>query len=144
MQPLLRPKQFVAKWSQMRLKETAASQSHFIDVCALIGHKTPTQLDPSGAFFAFETSTEKTGGYTGRADVWYRDKFIWEYKGAHADLDRAYQQLLLYREALGNPPLLITSDTRTITIHTNFTGTVKEVHHIPLERLLDDGVDLLK
>jgi hypothetical protein len=128
----------------MRLKETAASQSHFNDVCALIGHPTPTEADPHGTFFAFETSTEKAGAYRGRADVWYRDRFIWEYKGAHADLQRAYQQLLLYREALGNPPLLITSDTRTIFIHTNFTGTVKEIHDIPLERLLDDGVDLLK
>ena len=91
MQPLLTPKQFVAKWSQMRLKETAAYQSHFSNVCALAGHKTPTQLDPSGTFFAFETSTEKAGGSRGRADVWYKDKFIWEYKGAHADLGRAYQ-----------------------------------------------------
>lgn len=26
-------RQFVAKWSQMRLKEISAYQSHFIDVC---------------------------------------------------------------------------------------------------------------
>lgn len=32
--------------------------------------------------------------------------FALEYKGKHADLDKAYQQLLNYREDLQNPPLL--------------------------------------
>ena len=36
--------------------------------------------------------------------------FAWEYKGQHANLDKAYDQLLQYREALENPPLLIVSD----------------------------------
>ena len=108
MRHTLTARQFVAKWSQMRLKEISAYQSHFNDVCALIGHPTPTEADTNGTFFTFETVTEKAGAHRGRADVWYRDCFIWEYKGAHADLDRAYRQLLLYREALGNPPLLIT------------------------------------
>jgi hypothetical protein len=32
------------------------------------------------------------------------------------DLGKAYRQLQLYREALNNPPRLITSDIRTIRI----------------------------
>ncbi len=44
------------------------------------------------------------------ADVWKKGCFAWEYKGKHANLDEAYQQLLQYREALENPPLLVVSD----------------------------------
>jgi type II restriction/modification system DNA methylase subunit YeeA len=138
------PQQFVQRWSQIQLKETAAAQSHFNDICALVGHAPPIVADPTGAFFTFEASTDKTGGGRGRADVWYRGRFIWEYKGVHADLDKAYQQLLLYRESLENPPLLITSDLQRI-IHTNFTGTVKRIHEITFDRLLNgDGLALLK
>jgi hypothetical protein len=85
---------------------------------------------------------EKPHGQHGRADVWYKGKFIWEYKRPGSDLDKAYDQLLLYRESLGNPPLLITSDIRRIIIHTNFTNTAKKKYEIDFTRLLDgDGVD---
>lgn len=141
----LTPAAFVAKWQQANQKEIALAQSHFNDVCALIGRPTPVEADPKGEFFSFEASTLKSTGQKGRADVFYREKFIWEYKGPHANLDKAYQQLLLYREELGNPPLLITSDTRTIIIHTNFTNRPKETHEISLERLQSgDGVALLR
>lgn len=75
------PQQFVTHWSQIRLKETAASQSHFNDVCALVGHQPQTKADPTGQFFTFEASTDKTTGGRSRADVWYKGHFIWEYKG---------------------------------------------------------------
>ena len=139
------PQQFVTKWSSIKLKETAAAQSHFNDICALVGHPDPATADRKGEFFTFEASTDKTTGGRGRADVWYKGRFIWEYKGAHADLEKAYQQLLLYRESLANPPLLITSDLQRIIIHTNFTGTVKQVHEITFDRLLTgDGLALLR
>ncbi len=138
------PQTFVKRWDKVLLKETAAAQPHFYDVCALVGHALPHVADPRGEFFTFEASTDKTTGGRGRADVWYKGQFIWEYKGVHADLDKAYRQLLLYRESLGNPPLLITSDLQRIIIHTNFTGTVKQVHEITFERLLTgNGLDVL-
>ena len=141
----LTPQEFVAKWSKIRLKEMTVAQSHFNDVCALVEHPLPLDADPKGEFFTFEASTEKTGGQRGRADVWYKNRFIWEYKSAHADLDKAYQQLLLYRESLGNPPLLITSDTQRVILHTNFNNTVKRVHEIDFDRLIEgDGLDLLR
>lgn len=137
-------KKFVAKWSKIQLKEMTTAQSHFLDVCKLVKHPSPLDADPKGEFFTFEAPTEKTGKKRGRADVWYRGKFIWEYKGAHANLDRAYRQLLLYRESLGNPPLLITSDTHRIVIHTNFTNSVKQVHSIDFDSLVDgDGLNIL-
>lgn len=131
----LTPQQFVQKWSNVYLKETAVSQSHFNDLCALVGHPTPIEHDPSGKNFSFETQTLKPDGAKGFADVYYRDRFIWEYKGPHKDLDKAYQQLQLYREDLDNPPLLITSDIHTIHIHTNFTGYPSVKHTLTLSDL---------
>ena len=66
-----------------------------------------------------------------------RDHFGWEYKGKHKDLVAAYQQLLLYREALENPPLLVVCDLDRFEIHTNFTGTAKQVHAFDLDGLAE-------
>ncbi len=63
---------------------------------------------------ALDAALRDLAGTRGRADVWYDKKFIWEYQGKHANLDKAYQQLLLYRESLGNPPLLITSASNSM------------------------------
>src|SRR5690606_149106 len=84
----------------------------------------------------FEAGADKQAGGQGWADVWKRGYFAWEYKGRHADLDKAYQQLLQYRESLQNPPLLIVSDIDRIVVHTNFTNTVKQVIEIGLDDLL--------
>ena len=133
----LTPQQFVHKWQQTELKERSASQEHFIDVCRLIGHPTPAESDPAGERFTFEAGASKVAGGEGFADVWKRGFFAWEYKGKHADLDKAYEQLLKYRESLQNPPLLIVSDMEQFVIHTNFTNTVKRVVPLGLEDLLD-------
>ncbi len=131
------PAEFVAKWRKVELGERQAAQSHFADLCRLVGHQTPTDADPSGEFFCYEKGAEKHGGGDGWADVWKRGYFGWEYKGKHKDLDTAYDQLLLYREALENPPLLVVCDLDRILVHTNFTGTRKELHEIPLDKLAE-------
>src|SRR5450759_4140267 len=127
MQPTITPREFVHKWQQSQVKERSASQEHFIDVCHLIGHATPGEEDPTGTRFTFEAGAAKQSGGLGWADVWYKGHFALEYKGKHADLDKAYQQLLQYREALENPPLLVVSDTERIIVHTNFTNTPKKL-----------------
>jgi hypothetical protein len=124
----LTPQQFAERWSKSALTERAASQQHFLDLCRMLGQKSPAEADPEGNFFTFERRVQKTGGGKGFADVWYRDHFAWEYKGKHKDLDTAYNQLLLYREDLENPPLLVVSDMERYEVHTNFTGTVKKVY----------------
>ncbi|MEW5988133.1 MAG: DNA methyltransferase [Chloroflexota bacterium] len=137
--------EFVAKWRGMGLKERSAAQEHFIDLCRLVGHATPAEADPSGDRFTFEKGASKQRGGQGWADVWYRGRFAWEYKGRHADLDKAYQQLLQYREALENPPLLIVSDLERMVIHTNFTNTVKQVYDLGLDDLLkSEGLERLR
>jgi len=134
----LNPQEFIAKWSASELKERSASQSHFNDLCALLGEQTPTDVDPKGEWFCFERGAKKTGGGNGWADVWKRGCFGWEYKGpSQRDLNPAYEQLLRYAVALENPPLLVVSDCRDIIIHTNFTNTVQKTHFIALEDMGD-------
>jgi type II restriction/modification system DNA methylase subunit YeeA len=132
----LSPQDFVAKWKQSTLRERASSQEHFIDVCRLIGHATPAEADPSGTWYAFEAGATKQSGGDGWADVWKKGCFAWEYKGKHANLDRASDQLLQYKDSLENPPLLIVSDIERIRVYTNFTNTVKKVYEITLSDLL--------
>lgn len=150
----LTPVDFVAKWTRVELSERAASQEHFIDLCRMLGQPTPAEHDATGAEYSFEKGIAVTGsasagskGEHGFADVWWRGKFAWEYKrrGKYKDLGDAYRQLCVYREALDNPPLLIVSDIARTEIHTNFTGTAKQVHTIALADLAEPpALDLLR
>lgn len=72
-------------------------------------------------------------GRKGYADVWRKGCFGWEYKKKHADLGAAYQQLLRYREALLNPPLLVVCDLDRFEVHTNFPNTAKDVHAFAID-----------
>lgn len=134
---IMTPQDFIAKWRAAELKERSASQSHFNDLCALLGVVDPIAADPTGEWFAFEKGASKTSGGEGWADVWRKGSFAWEYKGPRKDLDKAFSQLLQYSVALENPPLLIVSDMDRIRIHTNWTNTVQEVHDFVLEDLID-------
>jgi hypothetical protein len=139
----LTPSQFARKWADNTRTERAASQEHFIDLCRMLDVSTPNEADPTGDWYAFEKGTEKTLGGDGFADVWKRGCFAWEYKGKHKDLAAAYQQLLQYREALDNPPLLVVCDLDRFEIHTNFTNTPAVVHSFALEHLLSDPAEPL-
>ncbi|MGH7287225.1 MAG: type IIL restriction-modification enzyme MmeI, partial [Myxococcota bacterium] len=130
---------FIAKWRKAELKERAAAQEHFLDLCGLLGHPTPATADPKGESYAFEAGAKKLGGGEGWADVRKRGFFAWEYKGKKKDLAAAYIQLNEYREDLENPPLLVVCDTDRFQIHTNFTGTAKKVYEFDLEDLRDPG-----
>jgi type II restriction/modification system DNA methylase subunit YeeA len=131
------PEQFVKKWQAVNLSERSAAQQHFVDLCALLGEPPPAEADPTGETFTFEKGGATATGGHGWADVWKRGAFAWEYKGPGKDLQAAYYQLKKYADALENPPLLITSDLKRIEIHTNFTNTVKTVHVLQIEDLLD-------
>jgi len=109
------PDQFVAKWANATLSEKAASQSHFNDLCLLLGVKNPIESDPAGQDYCFEkpvhpiaAASKGSKGDLGFVDVWKRGHFAWEYKrkGKYKDLTEAYRQLYQYRDDLDNPPLL--------------------------------------
>ncbi len=139
------PGAFIAKWQASGLTERSAAQSHFIDLCHLLGEPTPTDADPAGEWYCFERGARKDTGGDGWADVWRRGCFAWEYKGKHKDLDRAFNQLRQYALALENPPLLIVSDMVRFRIRTNWTNCVSVTHEFTLDDLADGAVrDKLK
>ncbi len=111
------PEDFVERWARANLREQQAAQSHFNELCHLLGVQTPTQADPEGKFFTFEEHVTKDSGGAGRADVWYKGRFAWEYKGKQKDLDAAYSQLQSYSASLNNPPLLVVCDLMEYRIH---------------------------
>jgi hypothetical protein len=139
------PSEFAAKWRGVETGERASAQSHFLDLCRVLGQPGPTDADPTGEWYAFEKGAEKFGGGDGFADVWKRDFFAWEYKGKNKDLRAAYVQLMGYKDDLGNPPLLVVSDLERIEIHTNFTGLSPIVKLVTLDDLAaDDPSDALQ
>ncbi len=138
------PAQFKAKWAKFSGKESAAYQDHFSDLCRMLGVPTPIESDPTGndsfcfqkrvakdaELFDFDADGEAlpASKERGFADVWKRDCFGWEYKEPGEDLEKAYKQLLRYRESLLNPPLLIVCDFHRYIVRTNFNGAVQETH----------------
>ncbi|MBI3829439.1 MAG: class I SAM-dependent DNA methyltransferase [Planctomycetes bacterium] len=143
----LTPQAFIAKWQASKLKESAAYQEHFLDLCEMLDQPTPAEIDKDGSVYTFQKSVVKAGtqvaqteqtlygpetivtkGRKGFADVWYRGHFAWEYKGKHKDLGKAYDQLLQYHEALESPQLLVVCDFENYEIHTKFENCVSVVH----------------
>ena len=137
--------EFIVKWRSSVLKERSAAQEHFIDLCRLLDERTPAEADPTGERYCFERGARKDTGGAGWADVWKRHCFAWEYKGKHANLDSAFDQLRQYALALENPPLLIVTDMTRFRIRTNWTNSVSETHEFVLEDLANAAVrDKLK
>lgn len=139
------PYEFQQKWIPSTLRERAASQEHFIDLCRMLGEATPAEADPHGRFYTFDKKISKSRGGDGFADVWKRGHFGWEYKGKHRDLHAAFGQLRDYAPDLENPPLLVVSDMDLIRIHTNFTNAVQQIHEITLDDIVrPEKLTLLK
>jgi hypothetical protein len=137
------PQEFRAKWSTPSGNERQTYQEHFRDLCALLHQPTPSAANRADLDYTFERAVTTATGAQGFADVWKRGFFGWEYKGDKKNLDAAYTQLLSYKDALENPPLLVVSDTKLIRIHTNFTNRVKETFEIPLAAI-DDPANIAK
>ena len=129
------PEQFVTKWKAADLKERAAAQSHFNDLCELLDEEKPTDADPKGEWYCFERGATKTTGGEGWADVWKRGCFGWEYKSRGRNLDEAIDQLKRYALALENPPLLIACNLDRFRIVTNWTNAVSARHEFDLDGL---------
>ncbi len=135
MPPLSLP-EFVERWKASTLSERAASQSHFIDLCEVLGQPHPAATDQTGDSFTFEKHITTLDEGKGFADVWKRGCFAWEYKGKHKNLKAAFTQLVQYQGDLENPPLLVTCDQDRFEVHTNFTGTRPLVYSFTLDNLL--------
>lgn len=129
------PQAFIAKWGPggpaYELNEEQGAQSHFIELCDLLGVSRPGS-EPG---YLFEQGGRIAGQASGYADVYKRGAFAWENKAPGKNLDTALRQLLGYTLALDNPPLLVVCDRLTIRIHTQFNGHPSERHEITLADL---------
>ena len=126
---------FQQKWGPggpaFHLNEEQGAQSHFIDLCDLLGVPRPG----SEAGYLFEKKTLVLGEARGYADVFKSGAFAWENKAPGKSLDAALKQLLTYSLALSNPPILVVCDRLTIRIHTQFTGHPTETFNVGLGEL---------
>ncbi|MFO1262138.1 MAG: type IIL restriction-modification enzyme MmeI [Rhodoferax sp.] len=133
------PQDFIAKWGApggvpgpaYALNEEQGAQSHFLDLCELLGVPKPG----SSEGYRFEEKSAVIGGKTGYADVFMRGVFAWENKAPGKNLDTALKQLLTYSLALSNPPIMVVSDRLSIRIHTQFTGHPSTTHTVALAEM---------
>ncbi len=133
------PQDFIAKWAApggaagpaYALNEEQGAQSHFLDLCELLGVPKPGSAEG----YRFEEKSAVIGGKTGYADVFMRGVFAWENKAPGKNLDAALKQLLTYSLALSNPPILVVSDRLLIRIHTQFTGHPSQTHTVAIDEL---------
>ena len=132
---VMTPQSFITKWGPggpaYALNEEQGAQSHFIDLCDVLGVPRPGSV----AGYKFEEKSALIGGRTGYADVFKQGAFAWENKAPGKNLDAALKQLLTYSLALSNPPILVVCDRLTIRIHTQFTGHPTETHSVELAEL---------
>ncbi|MGL4808342.1 MAG: type IIL restriction-modification enzyme MmeI, partial [Giesbergeria sp.] len=133
------PQDFIAKWGApggvpgpaYALNEEQGAQSHFLDLCELLGVPKPGSAEG----YRFEEKSHVVGGKTGYADVFMRGVFAWENKAPGKNLDTALKQLLTYSLALSNPPILVVSDRLSIRIHTQFTGPPSATHTVAIDEM---------
>ncbi|WP_246881333.1 DNA methyltransferase [Acidovorax sp. JG5] len=133
------PQEFIAKWGApggvpgpaYALNEEQGAQSHFLDLCELLGVPKPGSAEG----YRFEEKSSVIGGKTGYADVFMRGVFAWENKAPGKNLDTALKQLLTYSLALSNPPILVVSDRLSIRIHTQFTGHPSATHEVRIAEM---------
>ena len=83
---------------------------------------------PGGILYAFEKGVEKTGGGKGFADVWYENRFAFEYKAATRISEGRLPSAPAVPGGAGHPPLLVVTDTDRYEVHTDFTGPGKRVY----------------
>jgi hypothetical protein len=53
----MHPHDFVRKWRASTLKERSAAHEHFIDLCRVLGERTPAEADPEGVWYCFESKS---------------------------------------------------------------------------------------
>ena len=137
--PTITPRDFVAKWDGADFGEKQAAQEMFLDVCGMVGHRTPVAYGDSEVF-TFERRVP--GGF---ADAYLEGHFVWEFKGQDRQLSEAVVQAVGYARHLKNPPLIVASSFEIIRIETNFPGMELVQHNITLSELVEPAkLELLR
>ena len=128
------PVEFIEKWQNTSQREEQGAHSWFNDLCELIDHPKPTGR-LNGLTFTFEQRVE-----TGKADAYYENHFVWEFKSRGKNLEDAMRQALGYSAYLKTPPLLIVSDFDVIRIRTNFPKMESVQWELHIADLLEQDV----
>jgi hypothetical protein len=142
---------FIKKWGldgkAHKLSERSGAQTHFLELCDLLGVEKPSDNPGDAESYCFERSMKGVTGEVRYADVWKRGCFAWEYKRPAAtpkeqleSLRGALEQLMRYTLPLENPPLLVVSDRQRIEVHTHFTGYPTRCTAFSLQDLADRKV----
>jgi len=66
--------EFVNRWKSSELTERSAAQSHFINLCEVLGVPPPAAADQTGESYTFEKGVTTTDNTPGFADVWKRGR----------------------------------------------------------------------
>ena len=69
------PEWFIAKWREAELTEPVAAQSHFLDLCEVLGEQKPTNINPQARAALLREGATKTIGGEGWADMCKRGCF---------------------------------------------------------------------
>jgi hypothetical protein len=62
----IQPIDFIKKWKTVELNESAATHSHFNELCSLLGEETPTDADHDGSWYCFERGWRQDREYVCR------------------------------------------------------------------------------
>jgi hypothetical protein len=57
----IQPIDFIKKWKAVALNESAATHSHFNELCSLLGEETPTDADHDGSWYCLSGVGGKIG-----------------------------------------------------------------------------------
>ena len=132
------PQQFVAKWRNITVTERAGSQSHFNDLCDLLGHPKPARRGPDRRVVRLREGREQGVGRPGLGRrVEARLLRLGVQGAARQPRQGVHAAAATTRGNLGNPPLLIVCDITAIIIHTHFTNFVDKPVTLTLDDLLE-------
>ena len=101
--PKIDPDVFIAKWKNVDFGEKQASQEMFLDICALVGHPTPSNTATG------TPSPLKSGCRAALPTLTWKGVSAVSSRGSDDDLAAALNQLMRYQVHLKTPPLLIVS-----------------------------------
>jgi len=131
----LSPQDFVAKWRHAALKEISAYSEHFIDLCRLVGHPTPGELDPRGNSSPSRPEPKRPMAVTASPMSGSAAASPGSIRASTPTWTSLPPAFAVPR-SLGKPALAVVCDLDQIIIHTNFTNSVKRAYPLALDDLL--------
>lgn len=134
----LTPQAFSERWSKSKLSERSSAQSHFIDLCHMLGKPIPAEADPDGDFYTFERSLDpgqraRLGAhYTSKDDILAIVEPV-----LMAPLRREWARVQEESEKLFESLHPTNTSSRSRTLRNIESGLVEFLHRLRTVRALD-------